>query len=132
MDGGAVGTGFEEALNAVGTVVTALNTALGDEVKSQDAKNAALYAALYFYDSGVAHLLGFPAQSKANSEARPVTDLDRLLTLLAVGKVAHPNDANVKIVNGSDHCEIWSSHGSNQTCMVHALLDTAMRATPSS
>ncbi len=104
-------------------------------------KGGTALAALYFDDKGVAHLLGFPTQSKAsasllkqfildaapegtkaNPEARPVTDLDRLLTLLAVGKVAHPNDANVKIVNGSDHCEIWSSHGSNQTCMVHAVL----------
>lgn len=39
-----------------------------------------------------------------------------------MGKVAHFNDANMKIVNGSDHCELWSSHGSNQTCMVHAVL----------
>ena len=42
--------------------------------------------------------------------------------MLAVGKVAHANDANVKLVNGTDRCELWSSHGSAQTCMVHALL----------
>lgn len=109
-------------------------------------KGTTALAALYFDDAGVAHLLGFPAISdsskallekfildaapvtkkgndrKAGTEARPQTDLDKLLRLLAVGKVAHPSDANVKIVNGTDHCELWSSHGSTQTCMAHAVL----------
>jgi|GEM_PF-4684014 len=114
----------------------------------QDAakKGATALAALYFDDAGVAHLLGFPPVtdgSKALLEkflldavpekktstgkpqlAVPVGEhgLDELLKLLAVGKVAHANDANVKLVNGNDRCELWSSHGSAQTCMVHAVL----------
>lgn len=114
----------------------------------QDAakKGVAALAALYFDDAGVAHLLGFPPVTDGSKTllekflldavpekkmstgkkqvAVPVGEhgLDKLLKLLAVGKVAHANDANVKLVNGTDRCELWSSHGSTQTCMVHAVL----------
>lgn len=114
----------------------------------QDAarKDSTTLAALYFDDAGVAHLLGFPpvtdgsktllekflldaVPEKKTSTSKEQTTvpvgehgLDKLLKLLAVGKVAHANDANVKLVNGSDRCELWSSHGSAQTCMVHAVL----------
>jgi len=109
-------------------------------------KDGTALAALYFDDAGVAHLLGFPpvtdgskallekflldavpetkkSTSKEQTTA-PVGEhgLDKLLKLLAVGKVAHANDANVKLVNGTNRCELWSSHGSAQTCMVHAVL----------
>lgn len=109
-------------------------------------KDGTALAALYFDDAGVAHLLGFPpvtdgskallekflldaAPEKKTSPSKEQTTapvgehgLDKLLKLLAVGKVAHANDANVKLVNGTDRCELWSSHGSAQTCMVHAVL----------
>ncbi|MBR9972448.1 hypothetical protein [Magnetospirillum sulfuroxidans] len=109
-------------------------------------KGGTALAALYFDDAGVAHLLGFPpvtdgskallekflldaAPEKKTSTGKEQTTvpvgehgLDKLLKLLAVGKVAHANDANVKLINGNERCELWSSHGSAQTCMVHAVL----------
>lgn len=127
--------------------LTALKVTMADKLPRDAArKGSAALAALYFDDAGVAHLLGFPAVTDGSKallekfllDAAPETKkstgkkqttvpsaehgLDKLLKLLAVGKVAHANDANVKLVNGTDRCEMWSSHGSAQTCMVHAVL----------
>lgn len=109
-------------------------------------KGNATLAALYFDDAGIAHFLGFPPVTdgskallekflldaapeakKSNGKQQaigssPELGLDKLLKLLAIGKVAHANDANVRLVNGKDCCELWSSQGSAQTCMVHAVL----------
>jgi hypothetical protein len=115
-------------------------------------KGTACLAAIFFDDAGVAHFLGFPQDDdsskallekfllshgqapakaagtrgrKAGATAtspQSSTNLNKLLRLLSVGKIAHPKDANVIIVNDSKGCEIRSSHGSYDTCMVHAKL----------
>ncbi|CAA7622170.1 conserved hypothetical protein [Candidatus Terasakiella magnetica] len=115
-------------------------------------KGTACLAAIFFDDAGVAHFLGFPQDddsskallekfllSQGQSPAKTAgkrgrkagatatspqnsTNLNKLLRLLSVGKIAHPNDANVIIINDSKGCEIRSSHGSHDTCMVHAKL----------
>ncbi len=43
-------------------------------------------------------------------------DLDKLLKLLSLGKLAHPK-AIIKIVNGENGCDIQASHSSKNTCM---------------
>jgi len=102
-------------------------------------KDTVQLAALYVDETGIAHFLGIvpetdsskgmlerfirnadPASHKASD--KPITALNKLLRLLAVGKAAHSKDANVKIVSSKDRCELWASHGSTQTCMVHAVI----------
>ena len=115
--------------------------------KSDTIKAAPVLAALYFDEAGVPHFLGFPpaddsskvllekfvlshgpkptktAKAKAAPSKRtPPTNLDKLLRLVAIAKVAHSSDANIKIVNGPERCELWASHGSTKTCMAHAVL----------
>lgn len=111
----------------------------------QEFKGTTQLAAIYFDDAGVAHFLGFaehddsaksllekfllshgdapPKVAPASSAASVVrNDLDKLLALLSVGEIAHPKDANVWIKNGKKGCEIRSSHGSYDTCVVNASL----------
>ncbi|HVI51211.1 MAG TPA: hypothetical protein VM661_08390 [Candidatus Sulfotelmatobacter sp.] len=104
-------------------------------------KDSVQLAALYVDENGVSHFLGMlpetdsskkmlerfirdadPASHKAAE--RPITALHKLLRLLMASKAAHASDASIKIVNGPDRCELWSSHGSTQTCMLHAVLAT--------
>lgn len=129
----------------------ALKASMVKAIPKEDApKGAAVLAALYFDDKGVAHVLGIPpasdgstvllekfiiAQAPETVKApagtgkkgrKPGTstsgstknDLDKLLKLLNLGKLAHPK-AIIKIVNGEKGCDIQASHSSKNTCMAN-------------
>jgi hypothetical protein len=119
---------------------------------NSDLKGKACLAAIYFDDAGVAHFLGLPTQDKsatallekyllANSpveekeakkrgrkagtttpKAKQQTDLDKLLRLLSVGKIANPVDANVIVINSDKNCVIRSADSSYDTCIVNVSL----------
>ena len=102
MDGGVVAVGFEDALKEVEGIVTAFNTAAGDEEKSQKAKNAALYAALdrafQFHRAwhGTPQFAALLQQRKVNAKPRGKNASEYIPTIKAFF------DANLDSFNPSD------------------------------